>query len=225
MQQGRREREKIAGRTGLIPADTFWSHIGGCADHAPGRGDPVIGLVGRDAEVREFDGTVSGDQDVRRFDVAVQNSFAVSVHERVQQRDTDPGDLGLVQRTVLRDHRRQRTSWDQIHHDPLRTVVLDQVVHGDHMGMGTEPGGVARFAAGTFDQQLAVLGREVVRNADLLEGTFDTGAGVDGPPDRPHPARAEPFDQPEPPADQVRDRVPASRHTPAFSLQRVPNPM
>ncbi len=139
----------------------------------------------------------------------MQNTAAVTVYECVQQGDTDPGDFSLTQSALLGDDCRQRASGDQVHDDPLCAVVLDQAVDGDHVGVDAESCGVTCFTVGTFDQQLTVVGRDVVRDPDLLEGAFGTGTGVICPPDRSHTARAEALDEAVPPADHPRGGVPA----------------
>ncbi len=115
-------------------ADGTHRHVGG------GQPGHIVELP-RDSEVREQDSPLialrRGEQDVRRLDVAVQQTTAVRVVQRVGHRTDDLHRLvaGHPVRKAFPQHLSRVGTIDEVHRDPQLTVVLAPVVHAHDVGV------------------------------------------------------------------------------------------
>jgi hypothetical protein len=151
-----------------------------CAPEDLGGGIPdaaEAGCVGPVREGRFRPGQVEVDQhrigrpaqeDVRRFDVAVHARAAVDGAQRVAQVKGDARQ-GLRRDVGLREGR----AVDPLLHDPDGRRVLDQLVHGDQVGVVDPQSGPE------LGSQIVVGEGDIV--ARHLDGYRPAGARVDGP--------------------------------------------
>lgn len=100
----------------LVLQDHFGRHPEGRADERTAFVHRIGQLLGH-AEVRELHITVLGEQNVRRFDVAVDLLLGVQVLQAFENFTQDDGDVLLVERAWLHQIER-RTATEILHHDP-----------------------------------------------------------------------------------------------------------
>ena len=89
-----------------------------------------------DAEVGELGGPVSGDEDVARLDVAVDDAGAMSGAERLQHVVDDADGVVDGQRPLRRQAIRQRASVHQLHDEVEVAIGVAGVEHRDGVGVG-----------------------------------------------------------------------------------------
>ncbi len=95
----------------------------------------------RDTEIGKFDDVVLGDENVCRFDVAVQQPLAVRVREAVADLSGVVDGDRLRQFSVGGDHLAERWAVDEFHHDVVRVAFTSDVVGVDDVGMRKTGGG------------------------------------------------------------------------------------
>ncbi len=132
-------------------------------------------------------------QHIGRLHVPVQHPQLVAPVQRGQHLAAHLGGGARRQGAVLADHIGQRTAVDQLHDDPRPAVLLQHVVHGDHAGV-LDPGGRGGLPLHPGVQDLHLLLGEVA-DGQLLDRDLTVQHPVPGPPDRAHPAAAEPLAQ------------------------------
>ena len=133
-------------RVGTPIDDQFWCQIGDRADqHAGGGGVLGVGAHGLgQAEVRDLDPAVVGDQHVFRLHVAVDQPRPMCGRERGQHRfDQDQGPRG-GHRRLGPDQVAQRVPGDVLHDQVDRALILALVVDTDDVLVG-QPGRGARL--------------------------------------------------------------------------------
>ena len=117
----------------------------------PGRRTARLGRVpgaGGDAEVTQPGAAVRGEPDVVRLHVAVHDAVRVRMRERVGELAAHAQDLGQRQPVVRagREPVGERPAGHEARDDVERLVVLDRVVHRDHVRVVAEPRHEARLA-------------------------------------------------------------------------------
>jgi hypothetical protein len=129
--------------------------------------------------------------------------------EGVEHLAADVRDPAGRQRALLPQHRAERPRPDELHDDPGPAVLLDHVVDDDHARVG-DPPGRPRLPYGPLVERLALLlARRAVEH--LLDGHRTAEHLVMGPPDDPHAAAADGFEQVVP----ARDATPLVHQTPS----------
>jgi hypothetical protein len=193
--EGRAEGPEVGGRS-LGPAgDPLGGHVVRGADEHAGHGEGLGVLDGGDAEVGE-DGVVGAralDEDVGRFDVAVQDALRVYLAEGVDEFEADPSGVPHAEGAVLRHDLLQGAAVDQFHDDPQPVARVDDVVDAHDMGMvdtGRGPG----LPQGSLAPGAAVLRVETV-DTHFLDGDLSVEHLVGGPPDPAHSPLADAGDQ------------------------------
>ena len=79
------ERVQVGAAVGVGAGDLLGGEVGGGAHHHAAGGGAGLGDGADQPEVGEFDGTVGGDQDVLRFDVAVHQPGVVRLAKGAEQ--------------------------------------------------------------------------------------------------------------------------------------------
>ena len=167
----------------------------------------------RGAEVDELDPPVGGDQDVRRLDVAMDDTVRVGVVEGRGEVAEDAQEL-LCVHAVLPDQVGERPPGDVLHHDQDAVVARDRVEDRDEVRveqrgsdprLATEPlhVGVGAVGVQTLDgdipPQNVVLGQEDGRHAASPEpppNAIPTGEHDPGPDLRRYRHRRQPTHSP-----------------------------
>ena len=148
-----RERVEISRGRHIPAARLLGRHVGGGADDVAGSRQRV-GLFTsvddpRDAEVGELGGGAAGsgprrDEDVRWFDISVDDALLMRVGQRSRNRDDDLQDL-TIREAPRCEKLMEGPPADELG-DEVRPVVVDRgLVEGDDRGMH-QAGGGARFA-------------------------------------------------------------------------------
>ena len=134
------------------------------------------------------------DEDVGRFDVAVQDALGVHLAQRVDEFEADAGRVAHVEGAVLRHEPFEGAAVDQFHDDPEPFARVDHVVDAYDVGVvdtGRGPG----LPQGSLASGAAVLRVEAV-DTHFLDGDLPVEHFVGGPPDPAHSTLADAFDQP-----------------------------
>lgn len=195
------QREQVRGRGGRPARGALRRQIARRA-HQHGRqrvprlasvrlhGDAVVGE--HDTAVRR-PGAVRCEQDVRRFHVPVHDTPPMPGGQRVQHGEADTGALRGLQGATPGDQLAQvHRARHVLHDDPRQPVVLQYVVHGDHMRMAAQPRRVPGLRTGPRHPGLPlVTGLHRVPEDDLLERDLAGESLVVGEPDMAHAAAAQ----------------------------------
>jgi hypothetical protein len=120
--------------------------------------------------------------------------------EGVQQAKTYLGHALRWQRPLHVEGRRETGGPDELHHDVGAPVVGHDVVDSDDARVA-EPSRQPRLAQGALAQHVALLGRQVGGEPDLLDGDLSVQHQILGEPHLTHAAAAQHGQQPVP-ADQ-----------------------
>ncbi len=195
---GRRGQRVLVGVTVYVVAlELFGCGVGHRADRHVGSGQPA-GLTHPpgDAEVGEHDPVVTGvgeaQQDVGRFDVAVQQALAVRVVQRLGDRGDDAHHLvgRHPVRVAVGEQVRGIRAVDELHGDPELVVELPAVVDrhdvrvrqgGHHVGFEVEPLPVFVVAA---DRRAEDLQGVIARQPGMLnQVNLAHASGPEGPQD------------------------------------------
>ncbi len=178
------DAEEVAPPVDLAPAHLLRGHVGGGAEHHPGRGHGSRGDAG-DPEIRDLGGPLFVDEEVGGLDVAVDDPDLVGVAEALEHlmHDGDPGREGQG-RTVAQGLE-QVAALEELHHDVGRPVgVIAEVEDGHHVRVhhaGHRPGlaleallvlGVVRDLGEHDLQGHVALEERVVRVVDRSHGSL-----------------------------------------------------
>ncbi len=140
----RAEAEHVARRCDAVTAHLFRGHEAGRADERAGAGEPAVGhrlQRPRDAEVDD-PGTVDGDEDVGRLEVAVDDPRGVDVPQRVRETGAEDAHRTLGQRPVIvPDHLLEAGPGDIPGGDPGHGRLGVRVQHGRRPVAADLPGG------------------------------------------------------------------------------------
>ena len=131
------ERVDVGATVEAFAADLFGRQVLGGAHHHVVAGEVFVAGVEpfRDPEVGEQDAPVGGDEDVAGFDVAVHEAAAVRLVECARDRGADV-DREFGAESLLRvEQLAEALAVDELHHDGLASVVDDDVVDGDDVGV------------------------------------------------------------------------------------------
>jgi hypothetical protein len=116
----------------------------------------TTGLHFRQSEIQDFGVTTRSDEDVGRFDVAVNDAFAVGGVERVGDLDGDR-EKRLGAEWTAGDAVPQRGAFEEFHGDEGLLAGVADLVDGADVGM-VQCGGGSGFALEPFEG-LRVLGQ------------------------------------------------------------------
>ena len=156
-EQRRSQRPQVRGGARPPAAGAFGRKVGRRAEQHARRGQGrAVGGLG-DPEVGQHHPALRAEQDVGRFHVPVHHPGLVHRAQGGQHAQADPGRLGRGQRPVLGHGVAQRAERDELHDDAGPVVLLDDVVHADHVRVA-EPRGQLRFPHGAAAGDLP-LGR------------------------------------------------------------------
>lgn len=125
-----------------------------------------------DTEIDQIDGVLSGDQQIRRFDVSVDQVVGVCGVQRLGGlRDERDGPRDR-QRPVLGENLRKVSASDQAHVQVQLPVDVAVPVDGDDVRVA-QPGRGERFAAEPYDESLVLgqgLGQQLERPPGSARG-------------------------------------------------------
>ncbi len=121
-------------------------------------GNPEIGNLHR---------AVRQQEDVRRFDVAVDDALTMRIPERVEDLPHDPHDIGDLEALVRLEALLELATLHELHRDVPDAVVLAEVVDGDNVWV-IEPARRLRFAAEAGDHGRGIFAGKLF-GADGLE--------------------------------------------------------
>lgn len=232
------EREHVGGRCRWLAPGALRREIAGGAEDAGGGGEPGLAGLGleRDAVVGEqharvrVAGGVSGEKDVGRFHIPVEDADAVAGGERVEDGEPDPGHrLGRERPPLPYDRLEVDRVRHVLHDDPRQALAQHHVVDRGHMRMPARTGGVPGLAAGSGDA-LRAFGRvpRDLGQGDLLEGDLAGQLLVVREPHPAHAARAQCAQQSVPAVDDPAlaplQCLPRHGDPPIPQRQRVPPP-
>lgn len=202
--EGRAERPQVGRRLDVAALQLLGRHVLRGADDRAGVGEAGRGVQDAgDAEVGD-DRAAVGEQDVVRFEVAVDDAGGVRVGQCGGDLGAEGGDLGPGQAPRRFAYGTgQRLAGHVLHHDPRlgrrvgRAVgcLAHHVVHGDDAGVA-QPGRRAGLAQRPGDHRGALLAGELDREQDFLEGDLAVQRLVVPAPDAAHSAPPDRFQQP-----------------------------
>ena len=180
---------------GVLAEQPFGGDIRECAGHVTDRGQGVELFHLREPEVEEphVDHLALGEQDVGRLDVAVDDSPAVRVRERLEHLRRDLDGAAIV----------ELARGERLPHRPARDVLVGDV---DVAGIARER--VDPLAAWVAERRrrlrLAFGARGGLSlTGDHLQRDVETGLLVPRQPDVAHPTRAERAQRPVAAEDQL----------------------
>ena len=139
-----------------------------------------------DAEIRQLDAPVGGQQQVARLDVAVNDAAIVGMAQRAAGFDADPRHFPPVERTAAAKLLFQAVAVDQLHRVEQLAFLLAEAEQADDVG-------VAQLAE-RFDLGLEAGAEPLFsgqRGREQLDGGRLAGLAVDRLIDRAHAAPAE----------------------------------
>jgi hypothetical protein len=188
------ERVQIGLRGDASAADLLGRHVLVGADGAAGGGQlrDVGAQNRRDAEVEDLHGAVTGDEDVARLEVPVDDRHVVRVRQHGRDLGGDGGRPADRQRPAGGEVGGQRYAVDELHHQeqPLVRRVEHRVVHLRHAGV-LDARGDAGLAAEALGELLGQLRGGDRRLPDELHGDGPVEHGVVAAPHVAHAAVAE----------------------------------
>ncbi len=185
-----RDRPQVGGRSRLVAPGPLGGDVGrGADEHARG-GDGRVALDLGDAEVRQDDTAVLGDQHVGRLHVPVQDALTVRGAQHVEDGEADLRRAPRRQGPVLADHLGEGLALDEFHDDPRPVVLVDHVVHRHRTGVA-DPRDRLRLTQGSRDQTPLLVLVDGRREPQFLDGDRPPQRLVDSTPDRAHAAPAE----------------------------------
>ncbi len=82
----------------------------------------------RQAEIKDFDQSAFCDEDVRRLDIAVNDSLGVRRFQRIRNLKANANDLVRGQRFAMHHHA-QRLPFQQLHADIMPALVLPNFIN------------------------------------------------------------------------------------------------
>jgi len=164
--QGSAERPHVRRRADLA-FELLRCHVLWRADHHPGAGELGGGVQDPcNTEIGD-DRAAASEQDVVWLQVTVHDAGGVRVPQCLCHLITDGRHVLPWQSALLLYLSAQRLARDELHHDPWRAVLLDDVVDGDHAGVG-KAGRRPRLVHRTGDE-FSVLLRWLLREKDFLD--------------------------------------------------------
>ncbi len=125
----------------------------------------------------------------------MQHAGLVRRAERVEQAEPELGGPGWWQRSVFGDDLVEWTGLDQLHDDPRRTTVFDDIEDSDHTRMAESRRG-PRLAERAFVASLRLRAGRHRREQDLLDRNLAVEQFVPAAPDDPHRTTADLVEQP-----------------------------
>ena len=142
----------VAARVHPLALGLLGREVGGRAHDGAGLSQALLGVHGPgDAEVRDLDVPLRGDQDVARLHVAVDHPVPVREGERGGHAGTDGGDLARRHALGIAQDGGERPALDVLHDDEVGAVVLPPVEDRDDVGVGQVGGGLG-FPAEALDE-------------------------------------------------------------------------
>ena len=188
--EDRAEREEVGACAGRLSAYLFRRHVPGRAHDqiaigVGGRGLSVRVGLHRQAEVQDLDRPVYGDEQVPRFQIAVDDAPFVRGRQAQQHLPRHPGGLVHRERAALQPGAK-RFSGEQLR-DHVGDVAIDaHVVHREDVGM-VERGDGLRLSP----EPGQLLGGDLVGTRDHLDADVAVELGIAGPVDLAHSPRVE----------------------------------
>lgn len=190
--EDRAQGEHIGGGARFaVTRQLFRSDETGRADRLVGGGQALVGRALRDAEVEDL-GAVTGDEDVRRLQVAVREPHRVHPGQRLREGRAQRGEFGRAEGPVRGDGGRQIGTRAELRGEPRPFGIRIGVEH--RRGEGARDG--AR-GDGLTAEPLPELGLHGQVFMHRLDGREPTRRGT-RQMHTPHPALAEPRHDPEP---------------------------
>ena len=125
----------------------------------------------------------------------------MGARERLEQVEADAGGGGCGEAPAERELVGEGAGRQELHHDPVRPVVLGDVEDGDR-AVVRHPGGGAGLAQRPLAQLFGGLAGLAGWGRDLLQGDVAAEQLVVGRPHRAHPPAAEHAQQPVAPGEQ-----------------------
>jgi hypothetical protein len=186
------ERKKIRGRARRLALEQLRRVVGGRPRLRGPRGGepPLAGAVPRQAEVEDLDLPRPGHEEVRRLEVAVDDAVVVRVRHPQRGLEDDPAGRLHAQRA---HPLRGALSAEQLHHHEEQAAFFPDVLHPEDVGV------LQRLQELRLAQEAGAelrVGPEL--RADELHRPLEPAhLHVLRAPDLPHPARADPLEQPE----------------------------
>jgi len=188
------EREDVGASVGRLAAEHFGGHVDGRAGHdAPfgeslggcrGPGGIGAGKAAGDSEVEQLDLAGSGEHDVFRLDIAVENAFGMRGAQSVDALEGDGEE-------AIEGHRgaklfAQGGAGDKLHDEQDVVLLFDHVVDGGDVGV-TEGRGALAFA----EEEAAILGGILVAREHALDSDGALQRGIEGAINLTHAAGTE----------------------------------
>ena len=159
-------------------------HRGGCAEDGAGHRGVAVVAAG-EAEVGEVRGARGVEEDVRRFDVAVEDAAGVEVMDGSGDLDDEVNRLGHRQRPVA-EAGGEVVAIDEIHGAPQLPVSVAGVVDR-HDSRMADAGGQSRLG----EKPAALFAARADATGEELHRHVAPETDMPGPVDDPHPAAAE----------------------------------
>ena len=130
------DAQRVDVRAGVdrLAADLLGRHVSGAADDRPGARDPGPVGAGGDAEVGDLGVTVAVDEDVLRFDVAVDDARQMRGRQTLGDLPRDAAELAQAQE-ALADQLLERAPLDVLEDEVVVVVAGAPVDERDHVGM------------------------------------------------------------------------------------------
>jgi hypothetical protein len=156
LEEGDTEAEDIRAAVGRLAAKLLRRHIAGCSDDDPGLGLGGMRYPG-DTEIHDFGATILGDENIRRFDIPVNDTVTMGVRQPPAYLSDDLEPSTYRERIRL-DELIEVSASEQLHGDEGRAVlIIAEVVNRDDVGV-VEPGDRPGFALETHPHFLVING-------------------------------------------------------------------
>ena len=115
----------------------------------------------RDAEVGNFHSAIGQQDDIRRFDVAVDHALPMRIIERIEELRHDPDDVSGAEAFVALEVVLELAAVDEFHRDVPDAFFLAEIVDRHDVRM-RQSAGRLRFAAKSCNDGFGVFAGELV---------------------------------------------------------------
>ena len=126
------ERVEVRGRADVLSRQLLWRHVGGRAQRKTAAG--LLTQITGDAEIQERHPSIFTEEDVGRFDVAVDEPAAVHVVERAAEVSHEHQQL-RGREGCSAQPRSQRLAAQMLHHEKGLSLLLPHRIDGDDGGV------------------------------------------------------------------------------------------
>ena len=134
------ERKNVGSVVDLFARDLFRRHIKGGAHDRAGQGQGGGGGQPGDAEVDDVGCSLLVDEDIRRFDIAVDDAFPMGIVQGVADPGDQSDDFFELEPLARCQELFQALAVHIFHGDKRLPQVFAHFVDGDNIGMGEVPG-------------------------------------------------------------------------------------